>query len=131
MKVLVCGGRYFLNMQMINDVLGAYHTEVPITLLVEGGARGADRLARKWAAINNVQCVTYKADWDTFGKSAGPIRNIQMLETERPDIVFAFPGGKGTQHMVNIAKKKGVRVIECSPVAEDASYVTANLWDLI
>jgi hypothetical protein len=119
MKVLVCGGRNFLNMQMVNDVLGAYHLECPITLLVEGGARGADRLARNWAAINNVQWVTYKADWDTFGKSAGVIRNIQMLETERPDIVFAFPGGKGTQHMVSIAKKKGVQVIECSSDEED------------
>jgi UDP-N-acetylmuramoylalanine-D-glutamate ligase len=53
----------------------------------------------------------YPAKWDLHGKSAGPIRNQQMLDTG-VDLVIAFPGGKGTAHMVSIAKKAGVKVVE-------------------
>ena len=66
----------------------------------------------KWAKDNNMKLKVYPADWELHGKSAGPIRNQQMLIEGKPDLVLAFPGGKGTAHMVSIAKKKGVKVIE-------------------
>ena len=82
-----------------------------IGCLGQGGAKGADELARDWARIRNVWLITYPADWDRHGKAAGPIRNEHMLREFEPDLVVAFPGGRGTQHMVSIALSAGVRVM--------------------
>lgn len=80
-------------------------------MLIEGGATGADRLAREWADMNGVQVLTFPAEWNIHGKSAGPIRNKKMLEEGRPDMVVAFPGGRGTQNMINQAHEFGVKVL--------------------
>lgn len=71
-------------------------------------------LARGWAAERTLPYMTFPANWDRFGKAAGPIRNKWMLEYGQPDLVVAFPGGKGTAHMVKIATEAGVavRIIE-------------------
>lgn len=80
--------------------------------IIEGGAKGADTGAAEWAVVNWVELEEYKADWGKHGKSAGFIRNQTMLDKGKPDIVLAFPGGKGTSHMVKIAKEKGIAVRE-------------------
>jgi UDP-N-acetylmuramoylalanine-D-glutamate ligase len=54
----------------------------------------------------------YPADWKLHGKSAGHIRNQQMLDESKPDIVIAFPGGRGTANMIKRAKKAGVEVFQ-------------------
>ena len=56
----------------------------------------------------------YPADWDKHGKAAGPIRNKQMIDEGKPDLVIAFPGGRGTAGAVRLAKFAGVtvRVVE-------------------
>lgn len=80
--------------------------------IIHGGARGADRGADEWGVANWVPVHEFKADWDKYGKLAGPIRNKEMLEIGKPDLVIAFPGGKGTSNMVQQAKEAGVEVIE-------------------
>lgn len=81
-------------------------------IIIEGGAKGVDETAQDWAITNFVKdCLTFKADWDKYGKSAGYIRNKQMLDEGKPDLVVAFPGGKGTKMMIDLAKKAGVEVI--------------------
>jgi hypothetical protein len=52
----------------------------------------------------------YKAKWDKYGKSAGPIRNKKMLDEGKPDLVFAFPGGPGTNNMIKQAKEKNILI---------------------
>ena len=71
-------------------------------------ARGADTLADKWAAANGHRSEGYPADWDTYGRRAGFLRNKQMLEEGKPDLVVAFPGGKGTEMMISLARCAGV-----------------------
>src|SRR5262245_46929509 len=100
MKVLVCGGRDFKDAGRIQSVLSAFHAAQPIARLIEGGATGADRLARTWARGAQVPVTTFAPRWDLYGKSAGPIRNDRMLHEGQPDVVIAFPGGAGTAHMV-------------------------------
>ena len=112
MKVLVCGGRDFDNFSFLSDELD----KIGITHLIHGGAEGADTLAGEWAYMNNIICTRYPALWHIYGKSAGPMRNQQMLDHGRPDLVVAFPGGKGTAHMVSIAKKANVKVIEIDDI---------------
>lgn len=92
-------------------VLDAEHAKEPIECLIEGGARGADTLARLWAQQRGIRVQTFPADWKQFGRSAGPRRNQQMIET-KPDKVIAFPGGGGTADMVKRAKKARVPVLE-------------------
>lgn len=115
-KYIVCGGRDFYDAKYLYAVLDYYCWSDPkeraITEIIEGGAQGADTLARYWALHNNIKVTTERADWKTHGKAAGPIRNKKMLD-EHPDAVavIAFPtGGPGTKHMIELAKASGFRV---------------------
>ena len=113
MKVLVCGGRDFDGREVIWRELQRVHDERgPITALIEGGARGVDQHAYAWAKWRGLEQRTYPADWNTHGKKAGPIRNRFMLAHGNPDLVVAFPGGRGTAHMIGLARDAGVKVIE-------------------
>ena len=112
MRVIVCGGRDFDDVSAVRHALTAAHARRPITLLIEGGQTGADRLAREWAKAEGVPFVTVEAEWQRFGPAAGPIRNSKMLTEQKPDAVIAFPGNKGTRDMVTIARKAGVPVWE-------------------
>jgi len=111
MKILVCGGRGYDDYLKLCEELNKLYDE-GVEVVIHGGAKGADSLAGRWARDTNTQVKVCKPDWEKYGKSAGILRNIQMLEEETPDLVVAFPGGKGTAHMVSIARKKGVKVIE-------------------
>lgn len=110
-RVLVCGGRDYLDKEEAFRVLDALDMQRGISCIIHGAARGADTLADNWAFKRSVETEAYPADWTKHGKSAGPIRNQEMLAASAPDVVLAFPGGRGTSHMVSIAKAKGVEVL--------------------
>jgi len=110
MKVLVTGGRKYNDSDSLRRALDHLHAQTPFTLLIHGGASGADRLAAAWAASAGVPIREFPADWNRYGNSAGPRRNREMLAFG-PDLVVAFPGGTGTQDMVGIATAAGVRVV--------------------
>jgi len=112
MKVLVCGGRDFVDYRFAANALNQVHARRPITVLIHGGARGADALGARWAAQNDVEVLPFPADWDLYGKRAGPIRNRQMLRLGQPDLVIALPGGCGTMDMVGITIAAGVRLLD-------------------
>jgi predicted polyphosphate/ATP-dependent NAD kinase len=110
MRLLVCGGREFNDVNVLQTSLDQVHNRTPVKLLIEGGALGADLLAREWATWNAIPVMTYKADWSK-GRKAGPMRNSRMLEEGKPDLVVAFLGGNGTFDMIRQAKHAGVPVI--------------------
>lgn len=116
MKVLVCGGRTFSNKPLVWATLNNLNVSQKIDLLIEGGANGADSLARAWAKESGVPIQTCPADWAKYGRAAGHIRNKQMLDQWSPDLVIAFPGGKGTENMVAQATKRNVRVVRVQEV---------------
>lgn len=111
MKVLVCGGRDYNDWDRLEDELNLIERAYGRFTIISGCARGADSLAMKYAEVYNDTLETYPADWEKFGKSAGHIRNQQMLDESKPDLVVAFPGGRGTANMIERAKKAGVEVI--------------------
>ena len=78
--------------------------------IISGAARGADSMAVDWAISNYACFKEFPANWDKYGKSAGYKRNIQMLKEGKPDLVIAFPGGRGTEMMCELAKEAGVEV---------------------
>lgn len=110
MKVLVCGGRAYTDMRTVTTCLDGLVPKP--TLIIQGGAFGADACASEWAYKRDVPERQFLADWKKHGRAAGPIRNQQMLDEGQPDLVIAFPGGTGTADMVRRAKFAGVRVIE-------------------
>lgn len=113
MKVLVCGGRDYTDRYHVDNVLDAVLWRYfGITELIHGGANGADRLAGDWASLRGIPVRVFHADWRTHGKAAGPIRNQKMLDESKPDLVVAFPGGRGTADMVCRAMAVGIEVLE-------------------
>jgi len=112
MRVLVCGGRSFTDQALLEDTLDRLHLARGFAVLIEGDAVGADRLAGAWAETRGIAHLVFKADWDGLGSKAGPIRNQQMLTEGKPDLVVAFPGRRGTAHMIGLARDAGVEVIE-------------------
>jgi hypothetical protein len=79
-------------------------------VIIHGGATGADTLAQAYANDRVIPTLVFKADWDKYGRAAGPKRNAAMLKQGKPDLVIAFPGGKGTADMVRRAEAAGVPV---------------------
>ena len=115
MTVIVCGGRNYHDRDTVFHSLSIHHSYyTQITLLVHGDATGADSLAQEWADMEGVQTAKHPADWKKHGRSAGMIRNKEMLDCHNPDMVIAFPGGPGTEGMKKLAARRGIRVIECN-----------------
>jgi hypothetical protein len=111
-KVLCCGDREWKNWKVIKKTLASLG---PNTIIVEGEARGADKMCRYVAEEQlGYEVRRYPADWDRYKKAAGHIRNRQMFDTENPELVVAFHNNlsesKGTKDMVEYARSKGCPV---------------------
>lgn len=94
-------------------ILTEAYRQHQFTLVVEGGATGADTLAVQWARTMGLPVNTYMADWSLYGRSAGPRRNVQMLKDNPGAVVYAFPLGKsiGTRHCIKTALSRGHVVV--------------------
>lgn len=125
MRILVCGGRDYTHKPVLFSTLDGickelelYHDGdasgepnwLPNVVIISGKAPGADSLAIDWAVVNFCAFIEFPASWELHGKSAGPIRNQQMIDEGRPDLVIAFPGGRGTADMIRRAQKSGIPV---------------------
>lgn len=121
MRVLICGDRLWgygedvacanCQHQTLEEAVGLLPAD---TVIIEGEARGADLQARRAGERLGLEIEPYPADWKKHGRTAGPIRNKQMLVEGEPDLVLAFhddiENSKGTKHMVKIAREAGVEV---------------------
>lgn len=108
-RILVCGGRKYNGDGQLWEVLAKHVTHDDI--VIEGGASGADSLAHQFCVEHGIPVAVVPANWYFYEKSAGTLRNEWMLRL-KPDLVIAFPGGRGTANMIKLAKEAGVEVIE-------------------
>ena len=110
--LLVCGSREFSEPKAVRDKIWWYFRETPRHRVIHGAARGIDSLAAKLAKEHGHDVVAFPADWEKYGKRAGYVRNIQMLD-EQPDFVVAFWNGisTGTAHTIREAKKRGIKTL--------------------
>ena len=110
MRILFCGDRNWTDYKVIADVIG----ELRPTVVIEGEAKGADKMAQECAEYHGIEVLAFPAHWERYGAAAGPIRNRQMLDEGKPDMVVAFhndiQNSKGTLNMVNQALKRGLPV---------------------
>lgn len=127
MRVLVCGGRDYQEKDFVFFVLDLLEAKKHIDLVIHGCASGADTYAAEWSE-QNANCTSFgvPAEWKLYGNNAGPIRNRRMLSLGKPDLVVAFPGGKGTADMVKAAEEDGVRVLEASKLKGDFESLRAG-----
>ena len=116
-KVVVAGGRTFNDLAMMTVHLNALFKTKRLTheiVIISGTARGADQTGEQYADNTGATLIRFPADWDTFGKSAGYIRNKEMAEAADAVVVFWDGKSKGSNHMIQLAKSKGLplRVIK-------------------
>jgi hypothetical protein len=109
MIIVVSGSRGWTDKEKIRYFL-LKHVDF-LYLVIQGGAAGADRLAKEVCEEEGITCETVRADWKRYGGAAGFIRNSWMLD-RKPDLVLAFWDGTspGTKGMIDLAHKRGVDV---------------------
>jgi YspA, cpYpsA-related SLOG family len=102
-RLLVTGGREYDDEVFVARILKRYKKKAEaqgkVLVVIQGGARGLDSLAREWCKKNGVPCITMDAHWEYYHSAAGPIRNGWMIEFCFPTHCYVFPGGKGTNDM--------------------------------
>lgn len=115
MRLLVFGSRRWPFPGLVtNDLTSLYIDEPHVGpdpfKLITGGAEGVDSLAEEWAQNMNVWSVVYPADWKKYGRSAGPIRNQEMLESENPTLYrgWILDNSTGSMDMLSRLQKAGV-----------------------
>ena len=112
-KILFCGDRNYRNKNAIWNVMRDLIEEFGKFTAIHGDARGADKLSGEVAEEFNLKVEKYPADWNKYGKFAGPIRNREMLD-QRPDLVIAFhpfiSNSKGTKDCISEARKRKIEV---------------------
>ena len=108
-KVCIAGSRGFNNYSLLESymdrVLKARH---PHICIVEGGARGADLLGKRYAESRGYAVESYPANWDKHGKSAGYRRNVEMAEASNACVVFWDGVSKGSKHMIDICQARSI-----------------------
>lgn len=107
---LIVGSRTFTDYELFSRKVDYLLQNYKDIVIVSGGAKGADTLAKKYAKERKYKYIEFPADWNTYGKSAGYIRNEQMhkfLFEHNPRGCIAFWDGKskGTKHNFGLVKK--------------------------
>jgi hypothetical protein len=108
MKVIIAGGRNITDYSLLLSTIG--ESEFTITEVVSGMAPGVDTLAAQYATENNLPLQQFWAEWEFYGRSAGPIRNRQMANYGEALIAIWDGESRGTKNMIEEATKKGLRV---------------------
>lgn len=129
-RALVCGGRKFKSPMLLDRVLSKLHAKRHFSLVIHGAASGADTLAGLWAKANGIPVLSFPADWTRYSNRAGPLRNQQMIDEGKPDLVVAFRGNVGTSDMIRRAKRARIEIIQPQEemlVSVDAPHFCAAL----
>ena len=104
-RVIIAGSRYGIWPFAVK--LAINESEFKIDEVVSGTAIGVDQLGEQWAKEHGVPVARFPANWDSFGKGAGYIRNKQMADYA--DALIAIWDGKsrGTEHMIKTMEALG------------------------
>lgn len=115
MKVIVAGSRGFDNYELLCRKLDLILSRQKEIEIICGEARGADALGRRYAEEHGHKVLSFPAQWDKFGKSAGYRRNADMAKVADALVAFWDGSSKGTQHMINLMRDKPTRIILINP----------------
>lgn len=107
MKVIIAGSRDIEDYELID--VAVRESGFTVTEVVSGTARGVDKLGERWAEEYNIPIKRFKPDW-SIGRSAGIIRNTEMASYADALIAIWDGYSRGTKHMIDYAKSKGLMV---------------------
>lgn len=113
MKIIIAGPRDFPgNLDHLKQVIkeARIHAAFRMESIVSGGATGVDALGEEWAREKKKICKKFEADWNKYGKAAGPIRNNQMTEYAGGGIFLWDKQSRGTKHCIDAAIKGKLKV---------------------
>lgn len=132
MRLLICGDRNWTDKEKIKSVIKVMLDRHGSITVIQGEARGADRLAKEAALELGCEVLSFPANWTKHGQAAGPIRNQQMLEEGKPEYVIAFHENihqsKGTKDMVTRSRKAGLTAIV---IGEEATSMIRQQWPVL
>lgn len=111
-KLLVCGSRTITDMYYVFNcidstieylrVFGCY-----IVAIIEGQAVGVDYLAGLFAKSHQLELMDdFKPKWNKYGKSAGFIRNKEMVDLCDKGMAIWDGKSKGTTHTISLLRKQ-------------------------
>lgn len=108
MNVIIAGSRGVTDYQIVREAIkqSGFH----VTRVVSGGARGVDQLGERWAKEHALPLLRMSAEWETYGRSAGYRRNEAMAGVADALIAVWDGSSPGTQHMIQAARRRGLRV---------------------
>jgi YspA, cpYpsA-related SLOG family len=111
-KVIVAGGRDFNDYELLKRKMLYYLNNFDLSEveIVSGTARGADRLGERFACEFGCKLKQFPANWKTYGKQAGYLRNMEMAKYADACVCFWNGVSRGTKHMIGVAKKEGLKV---------------------
>lgn len=113
-NLAVVGSRTFRNYVQMKRELDKIRKSLRVSVIISGGAYGADKLGERYAKENNIPLIVLLPDWKKGGRGAGLARNSDIVD--RADFVIAFWDGKstGTLDTINKTKKtsKKLKVIQ-------------------
>lgn len=113
LRILVTGSRNWDDRDAVIDALIERDDGVPEAVLVHGGARGADTMAANLAEMFGWAVEAHPADWARYGKSAGFLRNVEMVSLgANICVVFALKWASGSGHCARAARRAGIPTID-------------------
>ncbi len=114
-NILVCGDRRWKDRDLIKVVLESLREEYSQIRIIHGNCEGADKIAGKIGKELGYQVRKFRADWDRYGDAAGPIRNREMITSQKISLVLAFHGdiskSRGTKNMINQSLKAKLPIL--------------------
>lgn len=113
MKVIIAGSRGIAEYPLVERAVR--ESGFQVTEVFSGGARGVDCLGEEWARRNGIPVRRFPADWERDGKRAGFLRNEQMADCAEALIAVWDGRSPGTKHMIEIAKKRGLKMFILTP----------------
>lgn len=113
MKLIIAGSRHLTDkVELIDQILRRLpFGDQQITEVVSGCARGIDTEGERWANRNNIPIKRFPADWDKYGRSAGPIRNQQMAKYADALLLIWDGQSPGSRNMLQVAEDEDLTII--------------------
>lgn len=112
MKLIIAGSRTFTNYKKLcQECDHLLQDQTDIEIVSGAYFRGADKLGEQYAKERRYKLTPFPANWNQYGKAAGPKRNQQMANYADTLIAFWDGKSKGTKNMIQLAKICGLTVL--------------------
>lgn len=112
MRCIIAGTRTIQDYKLVTKAITDSGWQSEITEVVCGGAKGVDTLGQTWAIENGIKVIMFFPNWREYGQRAGPMRNEEMAKYADAAIVIWDGRSRGSQSMLNLAKRHNLRIYE-------------------